>query len=77
MKSQLLVVAVCLLVVMPRVAIAQTRQAPSKCNGGAASFATHAFTNAGQHDEVIARLFAFSQPSRWGQSTCSRDTKTE
>jgi hypothetical protein len=63
MKSQLLVVAVCLLVVMPRVAIAQTRRATqASATAEPPRSPQHAFTNAGQHDEVIARLFAF-QPA--------------
>ena len=61
MKSQLIIVAVCLLVVMPCVAVAQTPRATR------ASVATepppqHAFANTSQPDGVIARLFAF-QPA--------------
>jgi len=64
MKSQLLVVAVCLLVVMPSIAIAaQTRRATQAiATAEPPRSPQHAFTNAGQHDEVIACLFAF-QPA--------------
>jgi len=60
MKSRLIVLAVCLLVVMPRVAVAQT---PPATRAIAAAepppLPQHAFANTTQPDGVIARLFAF------------------
>jgi hypothetical protein len=60
MKSRLIVFAVCLLVVMPRAAVAQT---PRATRASAAAepppLPQHAFPNTSQPDGVIARLFAF------------------
>ena len=60
MKSRLIVLAVCLLVVMPHVAVAQT---PRTTRAIAAveppPLPQHAFANTTQPDGVIARLFAF------------------
>ena len=62
-KVRLIVVVVCLLVVMPRVAVGQTNRA---ARAGIAADPTplllHAFDNTSTSDEVIARLFAF-QPA--------------
>jgi hypothetical protein len=61
MKSQLIIVAVCLLVVMPCVAVAQTPRA-TRASVAAEPPPQHAFANTSQPDGVIARLFAF-QPA--------------
>jgi hypothetical protein len=60
MKSRLIIVAVCLLVIMPRIAIAQT----SRPNAVAEPplLPQHVFANTNQRDTVVARLFA-SQPA--------------
>ncbi len=63
MQSRLIVVAVCLLVVMPRVAVGQTnRAARASAAADSAPLPLHAFANTSPSDEVIARLFAF-QPA--------------
>jgi hypothetical protein len=64
MKSRLIVVAVCLLAFMPRVAVAQTHRAT---RAGAAAepphLPAHAFANTSQPDAAIARVLAF-QPTQ-------------
>jgi hypothetical protein len=60
MKSQLIVFAVCLLLVMPRVAVAQTPRATRESAAAEPPpLPEHAFANTSQPDAVIARLFAF------------------
>ncbi len=62
MKSRLIVAAVCLLVVMSDVAVAQTPRT-SRANATAESpFLPHAVNTASDSDEVIAHLFV-SQPA--------------
>jgi len=64
MKSRLIVVAVCLLALMPRVAVAQT---PRATRAGAAAeppaLPLHGFANTSQPDEAISRVLAF-QPAQ-------------
>ena len=62
MKSRLIVVVVCLLVVMSHVAGAQTPRASRTSATAVSPFLPHAVTTASHSDEVIARLFAF-QPA--------------
>ena len=75
MKSRLFL-AVCLLVVMAHIAVAQTHQPTlSKCSVGAAL----APTRLRQHDQpdgTITRLFAF-QPDSAGAVDVPRDTKAK
>jgi hypothetical protein len=59
MKSRLIVFAVCLLVVMPRVAVAQTPRVTRASAAAEPPPLPHAFANTSQPDAVIARLFAF------------------
>jgi hypothetical protein len=60
MKSRLIVMAACLLAVMPYVAVAQTHRATRASTAGEQPvFALHAFANTSQSDAVIARLFTF------------------
>jgi len=60
MKSRLIVLAVCLLVVMSRVAVAQTPRATRAIAAAEPPpLSQHAFANTTQPDGVIARLFAF------------------
>jgi hypothetical protein len=61
MKSRLIVLFVCSLVVMPRVAVAQTPQRAIRASAAAEPppLPQHAFANISQPDGVIARLFAF------------------
>lgn len=62
-KPRLIVVAVCLLVVMPRVAVGQTnRAARASIAADPAPLLLHGVANTSTSDEVIARLFAF-QPA--------------
>jgi hypothetical protein len=61
MKSRLIVLAVCLLVVMPGVAVAQTPRATSAA-AEPPPLPPHTFANTIQPQEVIARLLAF-QPA--------------
>lgn len=61
MKSRLIVLAVCLLVVMPGVAVAQTPRATSTA-AEPPPLPPHTFANTIQPQEVIARLLAF-QPA--------------
>ena len=62
MKSRLIVVVVCLLVVMSHVAAAQTPRASRTSATAESPFLPHAATTASQSDGVIALLFA-SQPA--------------
>ena len=57
MKYRLVVVAICLLVVMPDVDVAQTSRTSAAAEPPALPL--HAFANTNQSDGVIARLFAF------------------
>jgi hypothetical protein len=60
MKSQLIVLAACLLVVMPGVAVAQVpRTTRANAPGEPPPLPLHAFANTSQPDGVIASLFAF------------------
>jgi hypothetical protein len=59
MKSRLIVAAICLLIVMPRVAVAQVPRATRASAATAPPLPQHVVANASQPDEVIARLFAF------------------
>ena len=63
MKSRLIVVAACLLAVMPNVAVAQK---PRVTRASAAAeppvLPTHAFAKTSQSDQIIAGLFTFQPP---------------
>lgn len=62
MKPQLIVVAVCLLAVMPRVAAQTPRATGASAAAEPPPLPLHAFANTGQPDKVIARVLAF-QPA--------------
>jgi hypothetical protein len=63
MKSRLIVVAVCLLAVMPRVAVAQTpRATQATAAAEPPPLSLHPYANTSQPDQVIARVLAF-QPA--------------
>jgi len=63
MKSQLIVVAACLLAVMPHLAVAQkTRVARASATAEPPALPAHAFAKTSQSDQVIAGLFTF-QPA--------------
>ena len=63
MKSRLIAVAICLLVIMPSLAVAQTsRTTRASAVAEPPPLPPHAFANTNQPDRVIARLFAF-QPA--------------
>jgi hypothetical protein len=59
MKSRLIIVAICLLIVIPRVAAQVSRATRTSAAEEPPSLPQHAFANANQPDEVIADLFAF------------------
>src|SRR5258708_40272067 len=63
MKSRLIVVAACLLAVMPQVAVAQKPRVPiASAAAEPPVLPTHAFAETSQFDQVIAGLFTF-QPA--------------
>ena len=62
MKSRLIVLTVCLLVVMPHVAFPQTGRKSRASTTAEPRALPHAFANASQPDEIIARLSTF-QPA--------------
>ena len=63
MKFRLIIAAICLVIVMPGVDVAQTpRLTRASATAEPLALPLYAFTNSGQPDGVIARLFAF-QPA--------------
>lgn len=59
MKSRLIVVAICLLIVIPRVVAQVSRATRASAAEEPPPLSQHTFANANQPDEVIAGLFAF------------------
>ena len=63
MKCRLIVVAICLLVVMPGIDVAQTsRTSRASAAAEPPAFPLYFFANTNQPDGVIARLFVFQPP---------------